>query len=110
VKPLEKSYADLLSLVTRSKPHNLTEDIVVCQLLELSGACFYMKNTSESKGWKVSLKFTLENLCIRNMSPNENTVELELEPDGGVGYVLMKPIERGNRVSFEASFSSLQEM
>ena len=82
---------------------------MVCQLLELSGACFYMKNTSESKGWKVSLKFTLENLCIRNMRPDENSVELELEPDGGVGYVLMKPIERGNGVSFKCSIS-LQAM
>ena len=90
-------------------PKNLNEDIVVCRLLELSGACYYLKNTSESKGWKVSLKFTLENLCIRNMSPNENTVELELEPDGGVGYVLMKPIERGNGVSFKCSIS-LQAM
>ena len=90
-------------------PRNLNEDIVVCQLLELSGACYYMKNTSESKNWKVSLKFTLENLCIRNMSPDENTVELELESDGGVGYVLMKPIERGNGVSYKCSIS-LQSM
>ena len=90
-------------------PRNLNEDIVVCQLLELSGACYYMKNTSESKNWKVSLKFTLQNLCIRNMSPDENTVELELESDGGVGYVLMKPIERGNGVSYKCSIS-LQSM
>ena len=72
-------------------------------MLEPAGACYYVMNMHETMGWKVRLTFKLENLCIKDLSPDENVVELELEPDGGEGYVLMKPIARGESVSYSCS-------